>query len=383
MSKSNDPRPWRPTGPAPPRADWGAGLVEPLVDGNRVELLADGESAFQAISNAVDGARDHVNVENLVDGADAGRELLQRLAARARQGLRVNLLLDHAQLEAPALDALEPLRQAGVSLAEHDSQAWNGLLPRRCEPRELLVVDGREAFIGGLDAHGGRGTPPPARIGPRLRVQGPVLQGLQRLFIAHWQRFARGPMQPARYFPAQVPAGLQRVGIAAGESGQRNSFVEVLLAAIGSAATRVVLASPCEQPPRRLVQALAQASKRGAEVEVLLPRAGGGLLRGMPLRQALQASGVRVHESQPAQWHARLCVVDGEWVGVGSVRLDWRNVVRDAESGVVVVDPGLAQRLEALFQADVQRGGRSDAAWRGSRARPWQHESPGAFDARP
>ncbi|MBK1616820.1 hypothetical protein CKO44_25660, partial [Rubrivivax gelatinosus] len=94
-----------------------------------MELLAEGESAFQAISNALDGARDHVNVENLVDDAEAGRELLERLAARARQGLRVNLLVDHAQLAAPAAEALEPLRQAGVSLAEHDSQGWNGLLP--------------------------------------------------------------------------------------------------------------------------------------------------------------------------------------------------------------------------------------------------------------
>lgn len=377
--------PRRPPSPPSPRSDWDRGLAEPLVGGNRVELLPDDDAAFSAMLDAVDGARDHVNVENLIDVDGHGLALLERLEARARAGIRVNLLVDHAPLGQGAEAALQPLRRSGVSLGEHDSAAWGGLFsgpPRRSEPRELLVVDGRDAFIGGLDVAAGRGLPQEARPGPRLQVQGPVLQRLQRLFVAHWQRFARGPMQQARYFPALAPAGLQRMGVTAGDSGEHNPFIEALLAAVGAATRRVLLASPCEQPPRRLIQALVQASGRGVAVELTVPRAGSGLLRGMPMRQALHAAGVAVHEAQPGRWHARLSVVDGEWVGIGSTRLDWRNVVRDAEAGIVVVDPALAGRLEQLFEADVRRT-RCTTAPSPPPGQQWCRETRAAVDFRP
>lgn len=383
MSKSNSFLPRRPAS-VPSRAEWDRGLSEPLIGGNHVALLADDDSAFDAMLEAVDGARDHVNVENLVDLDGHGLALLGRLAERARAGVRVNLLIDVGPLGDEAAAALEPLRRSGVSLGEHDTAGWSTLLagpPRRCEPRELLIIDGRDAFIGGLDVPTGRGRPETARPGPRLRIQGPVLQRLQRLFVAHWQRFARGPMQQARYFPAQGPAGVQRVGVASADSGQHNPFIEALLGAIGGAMRRVLVASPCEVPPRRLVQALVQASARGVAVEVLVPRAGRGLLRGLPMRQTLQAAGVVVHEAQPGRWHTRLSVIDGEWVGIGSTRLDWRNVVRDAEAGIVVVDPGLAARLAEVFDQDVLQSRAS--TMRSQPGGPWRHALHGSTDPGP
>ncbi|BAL95852.1 phospholipase D-like domain-containing protein [Rubrivivax gelatinosus] len=358
-------------------------MSEPLIGGNHVALLADDDTGFAAMLEAVDSARDHVNVENLVDIDGHGLALLQRLAARARAGIRVNLLVDRGPLGDGAGEALQPLRLAGVSLGEHDTASWSSLFagpPRRCEPRELLVVDGRDAFVGGLDVPAGRGRPDGARPGPRLRIQGPVLQRLQRVFVAHWQRFARGPMQQARYFPAQAPAGVQRVAVAVGDNGQHNPFIEALLGAVASASRRVLVASPCEAPPRRLVQALVQARARGVFVEVIVPRAGRGLLRGLPMRQTLQAAGVVVHEAQSGRWHARLSVVDGEWVGIGSTRLDWRNVVRDGEAGIVVIDPGLAGRLERVFEEDASQA-RAGAA-QPQAGQHWRHAAPGGTAGR-
>lgn len=384
MSKSNAISPRHSGVPAPPRPDWDRGLSEPLIGGNHVALLADDDDGFAAMLEAVDAARDHVNVENLVDVDGHGLKLLERLAARARAGIRVNLLVDRGPLGDGAAVALQPLRRSGVSLGEHDTAAWSGLFagpPRRCEPRELLVVDGRDAFVGGLDVPTGRGRPDGARPGPRLRIQGPVLQRLQRVFVAHWQRFARGPMQQARYFPAQAPAGVQRVAVAVGDNGQHNPFIEALLAAVATASRRVLVATPCEVPPRRLVQALVQARARGVAVEVIVPRAGRGLLRGMPMRQALHAAGVAVHEAQPGRWHARLSLVDGEWVGIGSTRLDWRNVVRDAEAGIVVVDPGLAAQLERVFEEDALRV-RGAGAVQPQAGQHWRHAAHGSASGR-
>ncbi|MCK7497750.1 MAG: phospholipase D-like domain-containing protein [Comamonadaceae bacterium] len=115
-------------------------------------------------------------------------------------------------------------------------------------------------------------------------------------------------------------------------------------------------------------------------VELLVPRGGSGLMRGLPMRQVLHSAGVRVHEAQPGLWHTRMCLIDGAWVGIGSTRLDWRNAARDAEAGIAIFDPELAAQLERVFREDIQRNqGVGDR-----RTRPdWQHARHGAFNARP
>ena len=364
-----------------PAPDWSAGGAEPLIGGNQVDLLGGGASADEALLAALDSARDHVNVECLLGGEEPSAGLLAALTARAREGVRVNLLVDAGAHADAAL--LAALRRPGVSVAEHDPGAWSGLFPgpsRRCERRELVIVDGREAFVGGIDVHGGRDTPAGSRRGLCLWLRGPVLPRLQRLFIGQWQRFALGPMQQARYFPSQAVVGDHRVGVAAGKAGDpRNPFIDTLLAVIDRARQRIALATPCETPPRRLLQALAQACARGVAVDLLVPRGGSGLMRGLPMRQVLHAAGVRVHEAQPGLWHARMCLVDGEWVGIGSTRLDWRNAARDAEAGLAVVDGALAERLERVFREDVQR---SHGVGERRAQAGWQRPPRGAVDVR-
>jgi cardiolipin synthase len=71
-----------------------------------------------------------------------------------------------------------------------------------------------------------------------VRVEGPIVAHLQRLFIGHWVRYSPIALEGDEYFPALAATGTQRVALAACDAGRRrNPFYRALLGAIGAGAT--------------------------------------------------------------------------------------------------------------------------------------------------
>lgn len=346
-------------------------LGEPLLGGNRVELLQDGPDTFEAMFAAIDAARDHVNIESYTfDGSGPGEEMARRLEARCREGVKVNLLFDSFGSIGTSAAFFERLRGAGVTLCEYNPlQRWRAKLFRAMhlrDHRKLMVVDGKVGFIGGVNISSVYATGSSPLPGPdggpgwrdlHVRVEGPVLQRLQRLFVAHWQRNAPCPMQHARYFPPLAPVGTQRVALAATEAGRRrNPIYSALLGAIGAARERVLVTTAYLVPPRRLVRALTQAAERGVQVELLVPGLSdswASLHAGRSHYSRLLRAGVRIHERRDRLLHAKACVVDGVWCSIGSSNFDWRSVVHNAEANLVVLDEGFGARMEQVFREDV------------------------------
>lgn len=357
--------------------------------GNRIELLQDGPETAAALFAAIDAARDHINIESgLVEADGPGEELVQRLVARCRAGVKVNLLFDSLCAPAAAPDLFLRLRRAGLTLCERQPPPrwWQWLkpaLPLR-DPRQLMVVDGRIGFLGGVDGiklcrpgsspRNGDGTAPArtheAAAGCRdlhVRVEGPLVQRLQRLFISRWQRHSFTSLPLARYHPPLPAVGTQRAALAAADTGhRRDPFHGALLAAIGSARESVWLTTAHRAPPPRMLRALVQAAERGVQVQLLLPGRTGFRL---PLRAwrfhlaRLLRAGVQIHERQDTQdspLHGRICVIDGVWCSVGSSQADWRSVVHDAEARLVVLDERFAQQLAQVFRDDVAGARRID-----------------------
>lgn len=333
-------------------------LAEPLIGGNLVALLEDRPQTLDAMCRAIEGARDHINIEStLVEADGPGEAIAPRLEQRCGAGVRVNLLFDSAGSPRSASAVIERLRRSGVNLCEHNPVApWRNVMGLSMRPRDhcrLMVVDGRLALIGG-------------DMGPvHVQIDGPAVQRLQRLFIARWQCHAHTPMQPARYFRPLAPAGTQRVGIAAGDAARRRDpYESALLGAIDTARQRVLLTTPGLAPPRRLLRKLVQAAERGVGVELLVP----GRSPGWP---ALLASGVRIHERHDAPRHAGACVIDGVWSGIGASNAGWRNLLAHAGAKLVVLDEAFGARLEQLFRRDAARAVEIDlAAWQ--RRSLWQ-----------
>ena len=376
-----------PGGVVSPRQAHAAELMrrigEPLMPGNRVELLKDGPAAFASMFEAIAQARDHINIESYtIDAGGPGEELARLLVKRCADGVRVNLLFDSVGSLMTSADYFGGLRRAGVSLCEYNPvQRWRALLGKALHlrnHRKLMVIDGRIGFIGGMNistVYGiGSSLDEPGWHDLHLRIEGPVVGRLQQLFTRHWQRHADVPMQSARYFPPLAAVGTQRVSVAACDAGRcANPVYSALLGAIETARSRILLTTAYLVPPRRLLRGLIRAAERGVAVELLLPGKSdfwAPLHAGRSHYSALLRAGVRIHEHHHSLLHAKACVIDSVWSSVGSSNADWRSFVHNAEANVVVIDDDFGAQLEAAFHEDVQRARHVDAE-RWARRSPW------------
>jgi len=376
-----------------------AGLCEPLVTGNRVDLLQDGPGTYAAMFEAIDGARDHVNLESYILEAEGpGEEFARRLIAKAKSGVRVNVLYDSfGSLGTPA-SYFEHLQANGVNVCEYNPLRRLGNLLSRAlhlrDHRKLMVVDGRVGFIGGVNissvysagssplaAMSGSGAgdgeaPKPGWRDTHLRVEGPIVAQLQRLFMRHWSRHSSIALRGTHYFPPLAPAGSQRVALAACDAGRRrNPFYRALLSALDASQQRVYLTTAYLVPTRRLMRSILRAARRGVDVHLLLPGVSdfwAPLQAGRSHYTRLLRAGIHLHELHDTLLHAKTCVIDGLWTTVGSSNLDWRSFLHNAEANLVVLDAGLAQEMELVFMADVARSKeivRAEWAKRGWRQR--------------
>jgi cardiolipin synthase len=378
-----------------------AGLVEPLVTGNRVDLLQDGPGTYAAMFEAIANARDHVNLESYILEAEGpGEEFARRLIERAAAGVRVNVIYDSFGSIGTPASYFDHLRANGVNVCEYNPLRRLGNLLSRAlhlrDHRKLMVVDGRIGFIGGINispvysagssplaALAGSGPAPTpdtqASLGWRdthVRVEGPIVAQLQRLFMRHWSKHSSIALRGTHYFPPLAAMGGQRVALAACDAGRRrNPFYRALLAALDASQERVYLTTAYLVPTRRLMRAIVRAARRGVEVHLLLPGISdfwAPLQAGRSHYSRLLRAGVHLHELHDALLHAKTCVIDGVWTTVGSSNLDWRSVLHNAEANLIVLDAGLAREMESVFMQDVARAReivRSDWAKRGWRQR--------------
>jgi cardiolipin synthase len=367
-----------------------AGLGQPLVGGNRVQLLQDGPGTYAAMFEAIDSARDHINLESYIFEADGpGEDFARRLIARVQAGVRVNVLYDSFGSIGTPTSYFDALRAGGVSVCEYNPLRRLGNLLSRAlhlrDHRKLMVVDGRVGFIGGvnispvysfgssplasLSQPSEAGDHPGGKPGWRdthVRVEGPIVAQIQRLFMQHWARFSPIALRGSGYFPSIAPAGAQRVAVAACDAGRRrNPFYRALLSAINAADQRIYLTTAYLVPTRRLMRAILKAARRGVEVRLLVPGISdfwAPLQAGRSHYTRLLRAGVRVYELHDTLLHAKTCVIDSAWTTVGSSNLDWRSFLHNAEANLIVLDAGLAAEMEQVFQADVARAREIDRA---------------------
>lgn len=338
--------------------------------GNCVEVLIDGPATHAAMFDAIEKARDHINIESyIIDPSGPGEALAELLIRKRAAGVRINLMFDGWGSWRTPARYFEALKEAGVALLEFNPIdplrhpiAWSLHLR---DHRKLLVVDGRVAFIGGVNisrVYSSSGADESnSKSGcwrdTHARVEGPVVAELQQLFLDHWRASSRKPPQSANYFPSLAVAGTQRIAVASCDAGRRrNPLYRALLSAIDAAERRIFVTAAYFVPTRRLIRRLAAAARRGVDVRLALPGVSDvwvPLAAGRATYGRLLSAGVRIFERHNAMLHAKTVVIDGMWSTVGSSNMDWRSLLHNAEANVVIVDRDLGTRMEEIFQRDL------------------------------
>ena len=335
-------------------------LELPVLGGNRAQLLHGLAPCWGHVLEAIDQARDHVNLEGPLPAGAAFDAWLEHLASACRRGVHVN-----AMLESPlGGSVVARLRRVGIRVCGpapvESAWSWWHEGDRPSEPRTLAVIDGRIAFIGMLEADRAPGDALRRSGGasaPRLlRIEGPAVAELQWMFVDAWRQRIDGPMPAGRHFPPLPWIGAYRVGLAPGGSdAELSSAARALLGALDAAQDRALLIAEPHLPPRALEVAVAAASARGVDVHVLMATDGHRLLsarRGT----ALQRAGAHVHVARH-QITAACSVIDGVWSSVALGRARTAGLARSEPDHVIVLDAAFAAEAQGAFWSDVERCG--------------------------
>ncbi len=336
---------------------------EPLVVGNRVSLLEDGPVIDDAMLRAMDRATNHINLETFILADDeVGHRVADMLVKKRAQGVRVNLIYDSFGSIWTPEAMFERLRNAGVRLLEFNPLnpfvAERDWAPNTRDHRKLLVVDGAVAIIGGANIRKPEAVQGETRWRDTdIQIEGPAVARFQALFMQTWAEQGGETLCDANYFPLLPEMGDQLLKVLGGTSHTSPIFV-TLLSAIMAAKQTVYLTTAYFVPDPQLLFVIESASRRGVDVQLVLPNRSDfrpALAAGRSYFQELLDAGVRIYERQDAVLHAKTAVIDGIWSTVGSTNLDRRSLLFNREINAVMLGRSFALRMEQLFRNDVQR----------------------------
>ena len=352
----------------------------PLKAGNAVTLLEDGPATYDAMFAAIRGARDHINMETyILDDDEIGRRFADALIEKQRSGVQVNLIHDAVGTLGTPAEFFTRLSDAGIKVLNFNPvnplAAKAGWDVNQRDHRKILIVDGRTAFLGGINisavysggsaklgSSGASGGPPKkAKDLPwrdtDLQVTGPVVADLQKFFLDTWNDQKGEPLPPRDYFPTLPASGKEVVRAIAGAPDDPYSLIyATFISAINSAEKEVLLTNAYFVPDPQLSAALIGAVARGVEVRMVVPSATDSWLvfhAGRAHYDELLRGGVKLYERRDVLLHSKTALIDGVWSTVGSTNLDWRSFLHNREVNVVILGAEFGERMRASFDRDL------------------------------
>jgi cardiolipin synthase len=341
------------------------------VQGNRITLLRNGTEYFPALEAAIDSATRQIYLQSYIFADDVtGRRIAEALARAVTRGVAVHVLVDAYGSRSYLKGLREEMVKRGIAFLQYRPEvSWLSLGRNRLRRmhRKVAVVDGRIAFVGGIniidDMHTPRHKPP--RYDYAVRVEGPlvehVLEQAHSLWsLTAWTTFNQQLDAPVRTMPDATPKGFQHAAYMVRDNFRHRSDIEdAYLEAIESAREEIVIACAYFFPGRRFRRALVQAAERGVRVIVLLQ----GRVEYILLHYATRAlygtlldAGVEIFEYHASFMHAKVAVVDLRWATVGSSNIDPFSLLLAREANIVVEDRRFAIELRASLAERMADG---------------------------
>jgi cardiolipin synthase A/B len=336
----------------------GAVVRRPLLAGNEVECLVNGDEAYPAMLEAIRQARKSVSfLIYIFDRDEIGVAFARELGAASRRGVAVRVLIDAAGTRYSFPSVLHTLKHEGINYARFLPvfPLWRILAMNLRTHRKIMVVDGRIGFTGSINIRAGHCLELKSRSPVQdihFRVTGPVVAQLQEAFTDDWLFTTKEALRGPDWFPPLEPAGpvLAR-GIPDGPDEDFEKLRWTLLGALAAARHSILIVTPYFLPDQTLIFALNLAAMRGVQVDILLPSRNNLPFMHWASRamwwQVLE-HGCRIWLTPPPFDHSKLMIVDGCWVLLGSANWDPRSLRLNFEFNLECYDAALAGRLEQL-----------------------------------
>ena len=335
-------------------------VQKPLLPGNRITPLVNGDAAYPAMLKAIDEAEHSIHLSTYIfDNDKAGALFLNALARAVDRRVQVRVLIDDVGARYSWPSITHKLRRAGIGVARFlpTFLPWRLFFMNLRNHRKLLVIDGKVGFTGGMNIRESlllseRPRSPVQDL--HFLLEGPVVEHLQRTFTDDWF-FTTGEMlQGEQLFPDIEQRGpvLAR-GIPDGPDEDFEKLLWTVHGALAVAKTSVQIATPYFLPDSSLITSLKIAAMRGITVDIILPQ-----VNNLPIVKwastdlwwQLLEHGCRIWLSPAPFDHSKVMIVDGVWTLFGSGNWDPRSFRLNFEFNVECYDHRLADQLADLLR---------------------------------
>ena len=331
---------------------------------SRFEVLTNAAEFYPAMLEAIAGAKHSINMECYIFRPDAtGRKFMTAMAERARAGVVVTLVVDAIGSFRFGLSAIREMRKAGCHVELYQRLKWYRLsrLNNRTH-RELLIVDGKVAFLGGAGvgdhwAKGQHGKKPWRDT--MARATGPVVSSIQGVFAENWVECCGEILCGPDYFPSLRKCGDTSAIIVKSSPADRATACRVVFQLlIESAAKQIRITTPYFLPDKSLRLALVASAGRGVKIDIIVPGSHTDqrwvrLVSRRKYNELLHA-GIRIYEYRAGMTHAKVLSVDDLWVVLGTTNFDNRSFEHNDEVNVAIRDEELSARLTRDFVHDLK-----------------------------
>lgn len=346
-------------------------MTPKFINGNSLQLLTNSAAYFLALEEAIAGAQDVVFIETYIFSNDeTGRRIAAVLARAAKRGVTVRVLVDGFGSK-KIFDAIhQQLLTDKVQVLIYHPKISPFTLRRNCLRRlhrKLVMIDGRLAFVGGINIIDDISYPGhlPFRCDYAVRIEGPLLATVAAEAENLWHRIALLNFRlnwrtREHHIPATIPAGKQRAAFVVRDNLHHRSDIEnAYLAAINRAHEEIIIVNAYFFPGKRFRRVLRLAAGRGVRVILLLQgRMEYALLHyaSRALYGALLDAGVEIYEYRKSFLHAKVAVIDRRWSTVGSSNIDPFSLLLAREANVIVDDSQFAGNLRANLYQQIKDG---------------------------
>lgn len=337
---------------------------EPLLSGNRVDVLQNGEQFYPAMLDAIADARASVTIEAYIYWAgEIGLQFARALSDKAREGVPVKILLDAVGSATIGEEILKTLESGGCQLAWYNRIRWYtiGRFNHRTH-RKSLIIDGRIGFTGGAgiaDVWLGHAQSPAHWRDTQIRIEGPAVVPLQTGFAQNWLQTTGELISGPEFYPPPERSGAIEVQtiMSSPETGASSARIMHYLSIV-SARKTIYIANPYFVPDQAAIDTLVDARRRGVDVKIMVAGVYNDTwlarLNSVRLYGQLLKAGIEILEYNRTMLHQKTMVVDGLWVTIGTTNFDNRSFSHNEESSVCFHDVNRASQLERAFMHDMK-----------------------------
>lgn len=340
--------------------------------GNRVKLLINGEDYYPRVFALIAQATQEILLETFILFDDKiGQELRAALIEAARRGVRVAVMVDGWGSPDLSREFVGAMTEAGVDFRAFDPRSRTlgvRLHWFRRMHRKLVVIDGKIAFVGGINFSQDqmRDFGPRAKQDYAVEIEGPVVNGIHRFMLQEaglnirpgsprhvWKLWQRWREIPQTIVAAALPATGSAEALFVTRDNRRNrrSIERHYNQAIRAAQREIVILNAYFFPGYRLLRNLKNAARRGVKVSLILQ----GGKADMPwvkwaagtLYDFLLRGGVVIYEYCERPMHGKVAVIDDDWSTVGSSNLDPLSLFLNLEANLFVRDRPFAGHVRA------------------------------------